>query len=181
MKDRYLIFVLAFSLGLAGCAALHPPSVTGDLPHFFKVNDTLYRGGQPTEQGFRLLTKREIKTVVSFRRHDEGEPWERAVVERLGMRWVNIPFHSATTPSDEQIQQFFDIVLDPANQPVFVHCYEGKNRTGMTVALYRMVHDGWPPEKALDEAHRLGLNRMHLPARRLILSFPNNQTTPKRP
>lgn len=172
---------LGIVLSLSSCVLAPRPKVTGDLPHFLQVDETLYRGGQPTEEGFQRLATLGIKTVVSFRLHDEGDLSEREISERLGMRWVNIPFHSSQTPSEAQIQQFFDVVLDPANQPLFVHCYEGKNRTGMLLALYRIVHDGWEGEEALEEALRLGLNQMHLPARRMIVTFPEKSKRLKRP
>jgi protein-tyrosine phosphatase len=47
--------------------------------------------------------------------------------------------------------------LDPANQPVFVHCEKGEDRTGALVAIYRIVKQGWTPERAYAEACSLGL------------------------
>ena len=176
VKKRVAPAGLILFFSLASCAGLGRPAVSGDLPHFVKVDEAFYRGGQPAEKGCRLLAERGIKTVVSFRLQDKESIWEQKTVEGLGMRWVNLPFRSWETPSEKQIDAFLKIVLDPANQPVFIHCHEGKNRTGMMTAIYRMVHDGWPPEKALAEAHRLGLRPIHFPARHLILTFrPRNR------
>ena len=37
------------------------------VPNFHKVNDGLYRGGQPSRQGFESLAKLGIKTVLDLR------------------------------------------------------------------------------------------------------------------
>ena len=57
----------------------------------------------------------------------------------------------STAPTDAQIAQFFKIVNDPANQPVYVHCAGGRHRTGTMTALYRMTNDGWTPAQAYNE------------------------------
>ena len=48
------------------------------------------------------------------------------------------------------------IINDPENQPVFIHCHHGKDRTGTVVACYRISHDGWTAERAKYEAQRYG-------------------------
>ncbi len=40
---------------------------------------------------------------------------------------------------------------DRDSWPVFVHCAEGKDRTGYCVAAYRMVFDSWPSVDAIEE------------------------------
>ena len=42
-----------------------------DLPNFHKVNEQLYRGGQPTEVGVKQLVQQGIKTVINLRDDDE--------------------------------------------------------------------------------------------------------------
>ena len=73
------------------------------------------------------------------------------------MRRVSLPMHYFWRPSDAQIRRFLAIVNDPANRPVFVHCRLGRNRAGVMVALYRIVHQGWTPHDAYAEGRRLGL------------------------
>ena len=51
---------------------------------------------------------------------------------------------------------FLDVLRDPANLPVLVHCYRGVHRTGSYVAVYRIEFEGWSVEKALEEMVDLG-------------------------
>ena len=71
--------------------------------YFQTVNDRVYRGGQPTDRGFRELAAAGVKTVVDLREDDERSKDEKRLVKALGMRYVNIPMKGMTTPSDKQI------------------------------------------------------------------------------
>jgi hypothetical protein len=73
-----------------------------------RVNEYLYRGAQPKEEGIEELKKLGIDTIVDLRgeRHGLMEK-ERAHAELLGMRLVSIPGTGWTAPRDEQVAQFF--------------------------------------------------------------------------
>jgi protein tyrosine/serine phosphatase len=43
------------------------------------------------------------------------------------------------------------LMLAEAPKPVLVHCWHGSDRTGVVIAMYRMVFQDWPREKAIDE------------------------------
>src|SRR5579883_2579096 len=122
------------------------------VPNFHKVNDNLYRGGQPSREGFQSLAKLGVKTVVDLRIPDGQSNAEKKLVESLGMRYIHIPLHGGETPTQSDIDRAFAVLLDQAQWPVFVHCREGKDRTGMIIACYRISHDGWTNIRALAEA-----------------------------
>src|SRR2546425_12339464 len=58
----------------------------------------------------------------------------------------------ADPPSDQQAEEFLRVIQDPNNAPVHMHCNAGRDRTAMMAALARYSIDGWPMEKALEEA-----------------------------
>jgi hypothetical protein len=68
-----------------------------------RMNDRLYRGAQPTNEGFAQLKAIGIDTVVLLSLGEEGSAAERAVVEGLGMRFVNLPWSSVHDPNEDQI------------------------------------------------------------------------------
>lgn len=127
------------------------PAAPG-VPNFHKVNEGLYRGGQPSHEGFNSLEKLGIRTVIDLRIPDSAANREKQMVESLGMHYVHIPLHGGEVPIRSDIDQVFSILLDAAQWPVFVHCREGKDRTGMIIACYRISHDGWTNMRALAEA-----------------------------
>ena len=46
---------------------------------------------------------------------------------------------------------YFEVINDPANGKMFVHCKGGKHRAGVTAAVYRMTKYGWDYDKAYAE------------------------------
>jgi tyrosine-protein phosphatase SIW14 len=137
-----------------------PPSI----PMFAKVSDTLYRGGQPTHEGFSELKKMGIKTVVLLRVFENEED---EISARLGLQYFHISFKSHH-PEDEDVVEFLRIATTPEYQPVFVHCRYGTDRTGMMVAAYRIVIQDLPKEKALEEMKKSGFNEVWEPLEEYI-------------
>jgi protein tyrosine/serine phosphatase len=141
-----------------GCASTSHHAKTEPLFRFSQVDPSLYRGAQPTPEGFRRLADLGVKTVVNLRAQGRvRRAQERQLVESLGMRWVSLPMRSYWRPTEGQVRAFLEVVSDPGHQPVFVHCQQGEDRTGSLVAVYRVARQGWTPEQAYTEALALGL------------------------
>src|SRR5882672_10677315 len=135
------------------------PGVPG-LDNFARISPGLYRGGQPTEEGFKQLKAMGVKTVIDFRSYHST----KAMVEAAGLTPVEIPIKAdlgSTPPDDEAVRRFFAIVLDPAKQPVYIHCAFGKDRTGTMAALYRLEVDGWTADEALQEMEAFGYHNIY--------------------
>jgi protein tyrosine phosphatase (PTP) superfamily phosphohydrolase (DUF442 family) len=134
-----------------------------DLANFSRVSDTLYRGAQPGPEGFAELKRMGVRTVVNLRDHHS----DRDDIRGLGLRYVHIPCETSD-PELDQVVTFLQVVTDPANQPAFVHCMHGSDRTGMMVASYRMVVEGWPRQKALAELEPFGFHPMWRDIRKFL-------------
>lgn len=119
----------------------------------------MYRGGQPNEKGFFALSELAVKTVVSLRWRKRRVESERRIVESLGMRFVSIPLNYWTLPSLEHVRQLLEIVDDQANHPVFIHCFHGADRTGVMVAMYRILRHDWSVQAAYNEMRACGFHR----------------------
>jgi hypothetical protein len=48
------------------------------------------------------------------------------------------------------------LISNPALQPVYVHCKQGRDRSGLIVGIFRVRHQGWTPSTAYREMERLG-------------------------
>jgi len=120
------------------------------IDNFGRVNDSYYRGAQPEGRDYTDLAAIGVKTLVNLT-SDDADPGERAMTERAGMHYFQIPMTTHQPPTGAQLAQFMRIVNDPANQPVYVHCVGGRHRTGVMTAAYRMSQDGWSADRAFKE------------------------------
>jgi tyrosine-protein phosphatase SIW14 len=155
---------VALFLTTVGCSARHnqasapgqPPFAekirVARVPDFGKVNDFLYRGGQPKGEGLEELKKFRIDTVVDLRGELQGViESERRGAESLGMRFVSLPGSGWANPKDEEIAQFFELILERPRRTIFIHCWLGGDRSGMFIAAYRIAFEGWSTEQAIQE------------------------------
>jgi len=122
-----------------------PVERTG-LPNLHRVSDGLYRGAQPTAEGFRALKEMGVRTVVNLRSFHS----DRDEVRDAGLAYAHITM-KAWHPEDKEVVRFLRIATDPARTPVFVHCQHGADRTGVMCAIYRVAVQGWPADEAVDE------------------------------
>ena len=127
------------------------------LPNFHQVSERIYRGAQPTPEGFQALAKMGIKTIVDLRREDPQIREERRTVESLGMKFLSVPMEMGA-PTEQQIARVMQELNSNAG-PVFVHCHGGRDRTGTVIACYRKTHDAWDSQEALAEANLDGMRR----------------------
>jgi protein tyrosine/serine phosphatase len=128
-----------------------------ELPNFHQVNANLYRGGQPKEGGFERLASLGIKTVINLRDADGQARAEEKLARAAGLHYFNIPLDTFGKPGDEKIDSVLALLNASENQPFFVHCKRGSDRTGTVIAIYRISHDGWTSEQAKAEAKRYGI------------------------
>jgi len=143
----------------AAPVAAQPPLLPrNDLPglqNFGQVSEALYRGAQPTAEGFKQLKQLGVKTVVNLR----VTASDREAMAGLGLQHLELSF-KPWHPEFEDLAPFLKLFEDSKNLPVFVHCKHGSDRTGTVVALYRMVHQGWTRERAIAELPRFGFHEI---------------------
>jgi len=158
---------IAIALPIAVLAGSQPDGVT----NFQKVDDHVYRGAQPTEQGFRSLAKLGIKTVVDLREPGDRSRVEEKIVRAAGMEYVSVPMYGMETPSNDKVVKVLALLEDTGTGPVFVHCKRGADRTGAVIACYRMEHDRWKNDQALTEAKSLGMSFFERAIQRYVREF----------
>jgi protein tyrosine/serine phosphatase len=135
------------------------------------VDQHVYRGAQPHGAGFDSLAKFGIRTVIDLR----GEKSEQAAVERTGMHYVRLAWNGYKAPDEAQVAKVLSLMNDNSAWPVFVHCRRGADRTGTAIACYRISHDHWSNQQALEEAKGFGMSSMEVAMQHFILAFTGPQ------
>ena len=131
---------IALALLLASC---------GGTPNLHRVDQKVWRSGQPARCDFRELERQGIGEVLCLRRwHSDKE--EAGDLKRHHVRM------RAGAIRDEDIVAALRVMVS-AEKQLLVHCFHGADRTGVVVAMYRMVAQDWSRERAIaelvDEAH----------------------------
>lgn len=117
----------------------------------------LYRSGQLERFSKSAFARRNIKTIVNMRERCEDPAAfdkEAEFCRQNGIRLANFGV-GAVIPGDVQIAEFLRIVKRN-DGAILVHCAQGRNRTGVMAAAYRIILEGWSANKALDEMIEMG-------------------------
>jgi len=159
MSDRRLM--LAVAALWPACASV-PGKASPDDPagNFAVVSPGVYRGGRPDQPGVARLVELGVRTIVDLEDDDEAIDAERGWALANRLTFISQPMNGLDTPDDGQVNRTLAQIA--GDQPVFVHCMQGKDRTGLIIALYRVLYEGWTPKAAHDEMMAHGYNSILL-------------------
>lgn len=153
------------------------------IVNFSQVNGGLFRGARLTSvEAVQYLKSIGVKNVINLQGGDLNSrfgkiiPWaepgerpeviaaEKDAATSLGMGYLHAPLNSLepiTAEEDKAIDEVLEFMHDKNNQPVFIHCEHGADRTGLLVALYRVKYEKMDVEKARKEWIANGHNKLH--------------------
>ena len=128
----------------------HPMEV-GPLgvDNFGVVSPELWRGAEPTPDGLKVLAHLGVKTIIDLREADESSEVPP------GVRYVRMPVSAWRADQVDVHDVLREIARSP--KPVFIHCHQGRDRTGLAVAAYRLSH-GMSVDDACLELRNFGVN-----------------------
>lgn len=168
---RSVVLLFSTCFIAAGADLTGIQSTAHGVPNFRQVNDHVFRGGQPSSEGFSSLSKLGIKTVVDLREAGDRSRTEEKIVKATGMQYVSVPMRGMETPSDASVSKVLGLFEDGSSAPVFVHCRRGADRTGAIIACYRINHDHWDNQKALAEARSDGMSIFERAIQHYVLRY----------
>jgi tyrosine-protein phosphatase SIW14 len=164
VRNRFSSPLIIAAVALLPACGSVPGKASPDDPagNFSQVSPALYRGGRPDAPGIQSLVRLKVKTIVDLEDDDEAIASEKTWAAAAGIKFVSKPMNGLERPSDGEVNDILANINDAANQPVFVHCMQGRDRTGLIVALYRVFSENWTPKEAHDEMMALGFNSILL-------------------
>lgn len=107
-----------------------------------------------------LIETHQIRTVVNLCKPGEmGDArWEaeREAVTQAGARLVMEPLSTSIEAHDPTVAEQIDVLRDPNNYPLLVHCQHGVTRTAKFLLIYDIVFRGMSAEQSLQMQPLLG-------------------------
>lgn len=143
--------------GLQGCISTatidqqqrptHWASSMNQANNLYQVTPTLYRSEQPLIADIKQLDDLNIKTVVNLRtRHQDA-----IELANTSIRLVHIPIKTWAISDQHIADALWSIQQGQQQGGVLLHCYHGSDRTGLTIAMYRIIYQDWPIADAKQE------------------------------
>ncbi|CAB4373194.1 unnamed protein product [Rhizophagus irregularis] len=119
---------------------------------FAIVEDEVYRGAYPKNRNYRFLKRLKLKTMLSLV-PDPPVPELLEFCQNENIK--NIHFHVRKVKDNvplnyNKVVQLIQIIIDPSSLPVFVHCLDGANVTGLVIACLRKLQM-WNISSAMGE------------------------------
>lgn len=150
--------MLAMSIGIFATVAFYVVDIALNelrlrtVPKNFSVVEAgvLYRSGQLRSEHFRRVVEQHgIRMVVCLNPDMQSD--EPRLAAEVGVKFVSLSMPGSGQGEAALFHRYLDLLAEPDNQPMLVHCAAGAYRTGAAVALYRMLFHGWTLDDAVEE------------------------------
>ena len=115
---------------------------TGKPNNYATIDKYVSRSAQPQKEDLVWLKENGITDIFNFRTmyKPEIDFDEKAEVEKLGMKYHNIP-SITSKPTEANVNRFLSEVEDviSKNGKAHIHCKAGADRTGMYAYIYKSI------------------------------------------
>ena len=154
---KYLV-MLSLCISVSGCMTT-PALPDAERPqhwgqsmqpehNFYQISETVFRSEQPDQDLVPSLKAQEIDVIINLRSHNQ----DLKKLSNQGFKLVHIPIHKWAIDRDDLLKVMQQIQHAQQNQQkVLLHCYHGSDRTGASVAMYRIIFQNWSTADALAE------------------------------
>lgn len=129
-------------------------TVSDKAVNYQRQSPTMATSGTLKTGAIAALKHDGFKTIIDLRTPKEGVAQEQAEAVANGLAYYNLPVARAF-PDAVLRQQFKQLLEDPANHPVLVHCASA-NRVGMVWAAYQL-DQGVDYQVAVAEGRAIGM------------------------
>jgi protein tyrosine/serine phosphatase len=130
------------------------------MKNFRKIDQQIYAGGEPDDKDLNYFKGiLGIQTIISLDQKisDKIDPW----CKQNKIKHYTIPLSGSESSYNDKIKYITNQLpnLLISNQPVYIHCLHGSDRTGFAVAVYRIKKQNFKFEQALADVKKYGYGR----------------------
>lgn len=123
-------------------------SVINKQHNLYQISPMLYRSEQPNSVFIPELKKNNIDVVINLRSRNK----DKMVLAEQNFKLVHIPINTWAMDRNDLLDVMKAIqTAKQQDQKVLIHCYHGSDRTGASVAMYRIIYENWTIDDALNE------------------------------
>ncbi|MDO4896254.1 MAG: tyrosine-protein phosphatase [Moraxella sp.] len=152
---KHLPFII-LSLTLTGCITATPTTprpthwaneLKADA-NFYQVDTHLYRSEQPIFDDVPAIHAQAIKTIINLR-HTKANDDTALFGDDITL--IKEPLITWRIRPTDIARVLYLIEKHQKNGSVLVHCRHGADRTGIVIAMYRIIYQGTSIKDARDE------------------------------
>lgn len=162
MRLKVLFFLLIFQQIYSQEALLISKEA-----NLYQVDEHFYRSEQLKPEDTLSFNQINVKNIINLRYFTRKS--NDKLFNNKAINLMNYPLITWKV-SPEQIAEVLHLILENKNKGgVLLHCYHGADRTGIVVAMYRILFQGFSIEKAKQEMqgekfgyHKIWRNLDHL-------------------
>lgn len=117
------------------------------VANLYRVTPHFYRSAKLGPENLPVIETLGIKTVVSLRAfHKDFD-----LLAQTNIKAISVPINTWNIKDSKVVDALRAIRAAEQNGPVLLHCQHGADRTGLIVAMYRLIYQQWSKEAALEE------------------------------
>ena len=116
--------------------------------NFYQISADVFRSEQPDVNLVPQLKQNRIDVVINLRSRD----LDSTQLKDQNLKLIHIPINTWSINREDLLQVMFEIQQAKAfEQKILIHCYHGSDRTGASIAMYRIIFEDRSTQNALDE------------------------------
>ncbi|MDO4222991.1 MAG: dual specificity protein phosphatase family protein, partial [Acinetobacter sp.] len=152
------LFIISLVLASTACmttpplpAEQRPPTWAKPInseQNFYQVSPTLFRSEQPDVLFLPQLKKHRIQHIINLRHTADNAQ----LFNPKQFQLTHIPIHTWQINRQDLLNVMRAIKqAEQRGEKVLIHCYHGADRTGASIAMYRIIFQHWTIEQAVQE------------------------------
>jgi protein tyrosine/serine phosphatase len=122
-----------------------------------------------------LIEQHQIRAVVNLCNPGEmGEQrWvdQRRAVTNAGARLIELPMPLTVNAADPAIAEHLQVLANPDNYPMLIHCQHGVTRTAKLLTIYDIVYRNMSAEESLAAQPLFGRDEQNVNVRAFCRNF----------